>query len=75
MARPKLYMRHYGESTGIGHVFPLVRATVEAGRIESVPEDIPDRSFPAFFDSQWQRLMLTVPEEVHMKKALRARTP
>ena len=64
VARPKLYMRRYGESTGIGlrmgreNMFPSVRAAVEAmkgheGRSDGIAaEKVPDVSFRAFFDSQ-----------------------
>ncbi|MGH8471171.1 MAG: STAS domain-containing protein [Gammaproteobacteria bacterium] len=64
VARPMLYMRRYGESTGIGlrvgreNVFPSVRAAVEAmhareGRTDGIPAvEVPDRSFRAFFDNQ-----------------------
>lgn len=64
VARPKLYMRRYGESTGIAlrvgreNVFPSVRAAVEAmlareGRSDGIAaEEVPDGSFRAFFDSQ-----------------------
>ena len=54
VARPKLYMRRYGESTGIGlrvgreNAFPSVRAAVEAmlareGLTDRIPaEEVPD---------------------------------
>ena len=56
VARPKLYMRCYGESTGIGlrvgreSVFPSVRAAVEAmpARHGIPAVEVPDRSFRAF---------------------------
>jgi hypothetical protein len=56
-----LYMRRYGESTGIGlrmgreNMFPSVRAGVEAmpareGCTDGIPaDDIPDRYFPRVF--------------------------
>ena len=64
VARPKLYMRRYGESIGIGlrvgreNVFPSVRAAVEAmltreARTDGIPAvEVPDGSFRAFFDNQ-----------------------
>jgi hypothetical protein len=66
-ARPKLYMRRHRESIGIGlrmereNMFPSVRAAVEAmlareGRTDGIPaDDIPNRSFRAFFDNQRPR--------------------
>jgi STAS domain len=64
VARPTLYMRRYGEATGIAlrvgreNVFPSVRAAVEAmltreARTDGIPAvEVPDRSFRAFFDNQ-----------------------
>ena len=67
VARPKLYMRRHRESIGIGlrvgreNMFPSVRAAVEAmlareGLTDGIPaEEVPDRSFRAFFDNQRPR--------------------
>ncbi len=64
VARPKLYMRRYGQSTGIGlrmgreNMFPPGRVAVEAmlaheGRSDGIAaEEVSDGSFRAFFDSQ-----------------------
>ena len=64
VARPKLYMRHHRESTGIGlrvgreNMFTSVRAAVETmlvrdGRSDGIAaEEVPYGSFRAFIDSQ-----------------------